>query len=219
MKITALTTLLMATTLWVAPIYAEVESAKADIPVTTADLKKDKDIASVERYLTNISTIVSDFVQVAPDGSLSSGKMFIKRPKKMRWVYDPPTPIIMNTRGNFLTYYDFDLKQVSDIPLDSTLLSFFAQTNIKFGETVKVVEFKKDEAVWRIALVQANTPENGKLTMEFTTKPLTLRNFKVKDAQGQETTISLNHARFDVPLDDAVFAFQDPRILKNAPKR
>lgn len=173
-----------------------------------------KDVERIERYLTNLSTIIADFVQVAPDGSLSSGKMFVKRPDKMRWVYDPPTPIIMNTRGSFLTYYDFKLDQVSDIPLDSTMLSFFTQKEIKFGQTIKVVGFENEGGVLRIELRQASKPEDGKLTLELTDNPLTLKNFIVRDVQGQDTTVSLNNSRFDVPLDDAVFAFQDPRMLR-----
>jgi outer membrane lipoprotein-sorting protein len=171
-----------------------------------------EDVARIERYLMNIRTITSDFVQIAPDGNATSGKMFVKRPNKMRWVYDPPTPVLMVTRGNLLTYYDFELKQVSDVPLDSTLLSFFASDDIKFGQTVKVHALEKDPGLLRVMLVQADNPKLGLLTLEFTDAPLTLRNFVIKDAQGKVTSVSLTNTRFDEPLDDKIFEFIDPRV-------
>ncbi len=184
-----------------------------------APLNKVAELARIERYLTNIRTITSDFVQIAPDGASTSGKMFIKRPNRMRWTYDPPTPVLMVTRGNFLTYYDFGLKQVSDIPLDDTLLSFFASQNIKFGETVKVHGLQKEAGVVRIQLQPAKNPELGSLTLEFTDGPLTLRNFLIKDAQGRVTNVALTNTRFDEPLPDAIFEFQDPRVRGTAKHR
>ena len=180
-------------------------AAEASAPLQSGDRER------VERYLTNIHSITSDFVQIAPDGNVTSGKVFIKRPNKMRWVYDPPTPVLMVTRGNFLTYYDFELKQVSDIPLDSTLLSFFAMDKVKFGETVKVVGTERAAGILRMKLQQSDNPSLGQLTLEFADNPLTLHSFIIRDAQGKTTSVTLNKARFDEDLDDSIFEFIDPR--------
>lgn len=189
----------------------KVEEAKP-APAPEPGFDKSAETARIERYLTNLRTIASDFVQIAPDGASTSGKMFVKRPNKMRWTYDPPTPVLMVTRGNFLTYYDFGLKQVSDIPLDNTLLSFFSSDNVKFGETVKIRGLQKEAGIVRIQLQQADNPELGILTLEFTDAPLTLRNFIIKDAQGRTTSVSMTNTRYDEPLSDELFEFQDPRI-------
>lgn len=188
-------------------------------PMSEPAFDKVAETARIERYLTNIRTIASDFVQIAPDGTSTSGKMFVKRPNKMRWTYDPPTPVLMVTRGNFLTYYDFGLKQVSDIPLDDTLLSFFSSGNVKFGETVKIRGLQKESGIVRIQLQQADNPELGILTLEFTDGPLTLRNFIIKDAQGRTTSVSMTNTRFDEPLADDIFEFQDPRVRGTAKHR
>ncbi len=194
-------------------------TALSEAPVAAAPVNNADEQARIERYLTNIRTITSDFVQIAPDGGSTSGKMFVKRPNKMRWTYDPPTPVLMVTRGNFLTYYDFGLKQVSDIPLDDTLLSFFASEHIRFGETVKVRSLEKEAGILRIRIQQADNPELGTLTLEFTDAPLTLRNFIIRDAQGRVTSVAMTNTRFDEPLPDAIFEFQDPRVRGKAVKR
>jgi outer membrane lipoprotein-sorting protein len=59
--------------------------------------------------------------------------------------------------------------------------------------------------------VQADKPEEGALTMEFSDKPLQLRQMVVEDARGQRTNISLQNATFGQPLPDSLFKFEDPR--------
>lgn len=170
-------------------------------------------LTRIEKYLSGISTIVADFNQVAPNGELTSGKFYLKRPQQMRWQYSPPTPILMVTRGDYLTYYDYELDQVSDIPLQDTLLGFLSQKKISFADkAVKIVGVEQEPGVIRISLIQSDKPDDGTLTLQFSDKPLRLYNMQVMDATGQTTSINLNNARFDQKLTDEVFAFKDPRV-------
>ena len=80
---------LLVTSNWqlVTPAYADIYSRNA------ADLER------IQDYLNGITTVTADFTQVAPDGSLTGGKFFLKRPGKMRWQYSPPTPLLMIADG------------------------------------------------------------------------------------------------------------------------
>jgi outer membrane lipoprotein-sorting protein len=172
-------------------------------------------LARVEAYLNSLTTIESEFVQIAPDGSIASGRFFLKRPGKMRWQYDPPVPVLMISNGTTLVYYDFELEQMSHIPLDETLAGFLAQERIRFTpDVIKVLEQTAQDGVIRIRLTQAKKPDEGELTLELSDAPLQLRNMIVKDASGQETNVSLNNARFGIPLENKLFIFRDPRIFK-----
>lgn len=174
----------------------------------------------LETYMTDLTTIAADFTQIAPDGGLASGKFYLKRPKLMRWQYDPPTPILMVTRGDYLTYYDYELEQVSDIPLDSTLLGLLSEPQISFDDArVMVTDMQQEPGMLRVSLVQRNSPEDGTLTLEFSDSPLKLQNMHVVDGTGQTTHITLNNARFGITLDDELFEFKDPRIGGNKRNR
>src|SRR6202034_1726770 len=117
-----------------------------------------KTIDHIQDYLSNLTTIISDFTQVAPDGNLTSGKFFLERPGRMRWQYNPPTPVLMVSDGNDLVYYDYELEQVSHIPLDSTLIGFLAQNPIRFTGTVGITGFSQNAGVIRISLAQRKKP-------------------------------------------------------------
>jgi len=189
------------------------EASAPDVTFLTPEevAKDQKTITRIENYLSGLSTIVSDFTQVAPDGALTSGKFYLQRPGRMRWQYNPPTPILMVASGTELVYYDYELEQVSHIPLDSTLIGFLAQDKITFDKNVGVVDLSKEAGVIRITMAQRDKPTDGLLMLEFSANPLTLRNMVVRDATNQVTTVSLNNARFGLPLDPELFVFRDPR--------
>lgn len=190
------------------PVYA-TEKPVAFLPAATLENNRFT-IQRIERYLSGISTIVSDFTQIAPDSSLTNGKFFMKRPGKMRWQYNPPTPVLMVSSGSELVFYDYELDQVSHIPLDGSLISFLAQDKIIFGGKVGITRFSNEANAIRIEVAQKDKPTEGKLMLEFSDKPLTLRNMVITDATGQTTTVALENAKFGTELDPDLFIFREP---------
>jgi outer membrane lipoprotein-sorting protein len=172
-------------------------------------------ILRLQDYLSGLSSIVSDFTQVAPDVTLTGGKFFLQRPGKMRWQYNQPTPILMVSNGSELVYYDYELEQVSHIPMDSTMIGFLAQDKIRFDNKVGIISLSHTPGVIRIEVSQRKKPDDGQLLLEFSDNPLQLRNMVVTDATHQVTTVSLNNARFGVKLDPELFIFRDPRKGRN----
>src|SRR6202035_5321103 len=49
-------------------------------------------VDKVSSYLSNVQTLVGDFVQVGPDGRRAEGQFFILKPGKVRFDYNPPNP-------------------------------------------------------------------------------------------------------------------------------
>ncbi len=191
--------------------YPAVPSSEARF-MTDAELERHRAaIERLENYLSGLTTVTSEFTQIAPDGALTSGRFYMQRPGKMRWQYNPPTPILMVANGNELIFYDYELQQVSYIPLDSTLIGFLAQDEIRFAGKVGIIAFSEGAGVTRVTLAQLEKPSDGHLTLEFSNKPLTIRNMVVLDATGQSTTVSLNNATFGQALDKDLFIFRDPR--------
>jgi outer membrane lipoprotein-sorting protein len=168
-------------------------------------------LEKIEKYLSGITTVNADFVQVEPNGNISSGKFYMQRPGRMRMEYNPPNPVLLVTNGNALVYYDKSLQQVTNIPLSSTLVGFLTRPQIRFDSSVKIVDFTRKPGSLRLTLVQTARPKDGLLTLEFQDDPLKIRNMVVTDSAGQITTVSLNNAQFDVPVDQKLFVFRDPR--------
>ncbi len=188
-------------------------AARADADPNPATNPDNADgIKKVETYLSGITSVVADFNQVSADGSTGTGKFFLKRPGKMRWQYNPPTPILLVSNGSTVTYYDASLDQVSYVGIDDTMAGFLAQQTIKLeSDSTHLSRFENADGVIRATLVQKKKPTEGSLTLELTDKPIGLKQMTVVDATGNSTTIQLQNAQFGPVLDDKLFVFEDPR--------
>lgn len=191
---------------------AQARAATDSIFLPAATIEANKyTIQRIELYLSHLTTIASEFTQVAPDGALTNGKFFLQRPGKMRWQYNPPTPVLMVANGSELIFYDYQLEQISHIPLDGSLVSFLSREKITFGGDVGITKFSNAANAIRIEVAQRAKPDEGKLMLEFSDKPLQLKSMIVTDATGQVTTVALQNAQYDIAIDPALFVFKDPR--------
>ncbi len=169
------------------------------------------DVGRIEAYLNRIRTLKARFLQVSSTGDLSEGTLFISRPGKLRIEYDPPVPILIVADRGVLTYFDKELKQVSEIDLESTPAGILVQETISFfSGDFTLTRFKRQADVARVTLVRTEDPLEGSLTLIFSDRPLILRKWIVTDAQGVKTTVSLLKTRFGLPLNPELFTFEAP---------
>ena len=182
------------------------------IPTLALASSRADDISRVEAYLSTLTTLQANFTQIAPDGSISTGKFYLKRPGKMRWDYAPPSKILLISDGEDIVYFDGELGQVNYLSVDETLASFLTRPGIRLeSEATKLVAFESGHGVIRASLVQKTREKEGMLTLEFTDNPLALRQMTMRDAAGNLTSIQLQGAKYGVALGDALFVFRDPR--------
>src|SRR5690606_14235092 len=53
------------------------------------------DIQRVERYFNDVDTLKARFRQIAEDGGIAQGTIYLRRPGRMRVEYDPPVPVLL----------------------------------------------------------------------------------------------------------------------------
>ncbi len=171
-------------------------------PLNDQDLA---DIARVETYLNGLTTVQSRFIQSSSQGNIARGEVFISRPGRLRFEYDPPTPVLLVADGLFLIYVDKELEQISQIPIGSTPLGILIDKQIKFGEKAEVVDVTRDPGLLRVTSRMVEEPEAGTVTMVFSESPLALRQWTIVDAQGTSIRVALLDPRRGMPLDKELF--------------
>ena len=78
--------------------------AEAEKAIAARLTTQDKiDLKRVEKYLESLSTLKSEFLQVSSNGSVASGKLYMSRPGKLRFEYDP-TGLNFNDLGRHLPH-------------------------------------------------------------------------------------------------------------------
>lgn len=166
-------------------------------------------VARVESYLSGVRTLQARFVQVASNGAYAEGTFYLSRPGKLRFEYDPPTPLLIVSDGTVVYSYDTALKQTTQIPVNLTPLWFLLRERIRFSGDITITKFEQQGGVLRITLVQTKDPGAGSVELAFQNEPLALRQWTVTDAQGITTNIALTEARQDVRLDGKLFVFTE----------
>jgi outer membrane lipoprotein-sorting protein len=163
----------------------------------------------IAAYLNGIRTMTAQFQQVAGNGAVSTGKLWVARPGRMRFVYDPPAAIVLLADATSVYYFDKQLDQVSKYDLRQTPAWFFLRDPVSFGGDVTVTQFQHAGNVLRVTVVEAAQPDTGSLTLVFMENPLSLRQWIVVDQQGKTTTVSLSDLQFGMALDPRLFQYQD----------
>ena len=185
---------------------------KAKLPLSERDKA---DIARAEDYLNGITTLKARFLQISPNGTSVEGDAYLSRPGKLRLQYDPPSPLLVVADGSFLIVHDRQLGEPSYLPLDSTPAGVLVRANVKLnGDDVTVTRVVRLPGVVRVSLVQSDDPAAGEITLVFSDAPFALRQWQVKDAQNQITTVSLFETQNGLTLDPKLFQFQNPNFMK-----
>src|SRR3954469_13323661 len=73
---------------------------------TAFDAKQRALIDRVNVYLMSLQTLVGDFVQIGPDGRRSEGKLYLQKPGRVRFEYNPPSPVELVSDGNSVVVRD-----------------------------------------------------------------------------------------------------------------
>lgn len=177
---------------------------------------KDKaDVARAEEYLNSITTLKARFLQIAGNGNQAEGTAYLARPGRMRLQYDPPSPLLVVADGTFLIVHDKELGEPSYIPLGSTPAGVLVRENVRLiGQDVTVTRVVRLPGVLNISLVETDEPEAGEITLVFSESPFALRQWRVVDAQGSTTTVSLYEAQNGLKLDSKLFEFKNPNFDK-----
>ncbi len=184
-------------------------SASAQAPPAVALAPQDTlELQRIAAYLNGIRTMTAEFRQVANNGAVSTGKVWVARPGRMRFEYNPPNPITLLADATSVYYWDKQLNQTSKYDLRSTPAWFFLRDPINFGSDVIVTRFQRQANQVEVTVVESAHPDAGSLTLVFSENPLALRQWTVIDQQGKRTTVTLSDLQFGMALDPRLFQYQ-----------
>ncbi len=172
-------------------------------------------MARVETFLNNLHTLKARFEQIAPDGRTSGGTVWLQRPGRMRFQYDPPSPFLLVAGYGLLVFHDSQLNQTSNIPLGRTPVGLLLQDPVKLiGQGITVQQVARYPGQLQVTMYRTATPGEGNLTLVFADGPLALRSWIVVDAQRQQTRVTLYDVQFGGTFDTSLFTFVDPGTLR-----
>ena len=143
---------------------------------------------SVASHFSATRTMLGSFIQFAPDGTQSGGKFFIKRPGRIRFDYDAPSPILVKSDGRTVGVHNKALETWDYYPLRATPLGVLLSDKIEVEED-SVQSVSIDDDLITIVLENKTLLQESRLTLLFDRVTNELKQWTVRDGQGRETTV------------------------------
>jgi outer membrane lipoprotein-sorting protein len=180
------------------------------------------DLALVQQHLQGVTSMTAGFAQTDRNGRTLTGTMTLKRPGKIRFQYEKGVPQLIVADGNSLYFIDYQVKQVERWPIGNSPLAVLLNPKRDIAKFARLVP-TRDPKVLSVEVHDSRHPEYGRITLIFQRDAggpagLMLLGWVALDSQNNRTTIKLSNQRFNAPVSDGTFRWNDPRP-KTGPNR
>lgn len=168
-------------------------------------------------YLNDLKTAKGAFTQINQDGTISIGTLYIHRPGRMRFDYDPPSPALVMAGGGTVAIFDRKSNEPpQQFPLKRTPLSVILTRDVDLGRADMITGHREEDQVTIVTAHDPEQPDAGTIDLMFTADPVTLRKWVITDESGAETTVVLGDMQRGMKLGASLFSVQNEvRKLKD----
>ena len=163
-------------------------------------------LSQISGYLNQLQTAQGGFTQINSDGTLFTGQIYIKRPGRIRFEYNPPSESMVMASGGQLAVFDTRSNTGPErFPLNQTPLNIILAPDVDLERERMVTNVTSDGTTTTVTAQDPDFPQYGSLQMVFTANPIELRQWVVTDDLGTETTVILNDLIAGGSLGDLLF--------------
>ncbi len=212
------------------PVMDESETAPEPItiapkPIVTASaipvalnqpLPNSVVVERANAFFTNLSTMVADFTQVGGDGRRQGGTLYLQRPGKVRFEYDPPATLQVIADGRSVAVRDRKLATQDLYSISQTPLKFLLRERVNLGQDIRIAGITNDGSGVRINLEDSSTlGGTSRITLFFDPQIENLSQWRIVDAQGFQTIVVLDKVERGRRIDQDLFKIQYETIIGN----
>ena len=163
---------------------------------------KNNTLKLINDYLEDIRTLQANFSQTNNTVDIMTGVLFLKKPGKIRFSYDPPNNLQIVTKQQAVLIFD-PKNSVSGpltYPISSTPLGFLIKNDLSslIGENGKV--FELDDFIF----FKVHNPQYH-LRIEFSKNPLSLFGWEFKNKIGETIKVTLNDIQKNNYISNEIF--------------
>ncbi len=163
-------------------------------------------IERINRALNASQTLVSDFTQVNADGRRRTGRLYVLRPGKLRFDYNPPSQLEVVADGSNVAVIDKRVPQQDVYGINQTPLKFLTRADIDIARDTKVVSVRRDKDEVILDIEDRNTVAGtSKIRIQFAGDTFMIRRWIVTDPQGVPTTVVLSNPSTSQRPDRSLF--------------
>lgn len=164
-------------------------------------------LGELSRYLNSLKTAEAEFTQVNADGSISTGKVYINRPGRVRFEYAPPDRTLVLASGGQVAIFDAKSNLPPEqYPLARTPLNLILAQKVDLERARMVVGHTSDDKTTSVVAQDPEHPEYGTIRMVFGGQPTELRQWVITDNTGGQTKVILGDLKKGATYQPSLFS-------------
>jgi outer membrane lipoprotein-sorting protein len=143
-------------------------------------------------YIQNLKTVRGRFTQVDANGAITTGLLYLQRPGKARFEYDPPASLLVVSDGFNVAVHDRRLNNWNIYPLGQTPLVLLLAKHVRLDRGVVITDVEQVPGGFTIDASDGSKKAQGRITMNFSDSgAIALKGWTIVDLQGKETRVQL----------------------------
>jgi outer membrane lipoprotein-sorting protein len=149
-------------------------------------------LGALSNYLNQLTSAEGSFTQINADETISTGTLYLRRPGKVRFEYNPPEKALVMANNGTVVVFDRKLNsEPNTYPLNRTPLGLILARNVNLTRANMVVAHGYDGTATTVTAQDPENPEFGSIELKFTDDPVELRQWVITDDGGSQTTVIL----------------------------
>ncbi|HTR85278.1 MAG TPA: outer membrane lipoprotein carrier protein LolA [Reyranella sp.] len=168
------------------------------------------EVTQAETYINSIRTAQARFVQNNPNGSIAQGTIYLSRPGKMRFVYDPPSQLKIVADGTQVTLWDPATRDFGQWPIGWTAATFLVRQPLRLSGDLTVTKVERVNGLLQYTIVQTRKPQEGTIIVRLSENPMELKGWSIIDGRGNKVDVALTHLQTGLQLADSLFKYDGP---------
>ena len=163
----------------------------------------------ISSYFNSMTTAEAQFSQITDTGETSTGRLFIRRPGRIRFEYDPPEATLVVVGGGQVAVFDPKSRdEPLRFPLRHSPLNLVLEREVDLAQRDMVVAHFEVESQTAVTLQDLENPDYGFIQLIFNDNPVQLHQWVVQDNSGGQTHIILDSLTEGGKLSNMLFNIQ-----------
>ena len=147
-------------------------------------------LSNLSSYLESIKKVSGSFTQINSDKTVSTGRIFLFRPGRMRMEYKTPDNSLVIVGGSQIAVFDSKSNTHPRIfPLRKTPLKILLEKKINLKTSDIIIRHEEVENSTVVVLQDPKLSSYGSLKLVFTDHPVTLRQWVITNEMSDQTVL------------------------------
>lgn len=159
--------------------------------------------------LTSVRTAQGNFTQMSADYSVTTGTFALRRPGRLRFDYDDPTPVLVVANGTTVAMQDSELETTDRVPLSSTPLGILLADELDFEADANVIDVARYDGMLGVTVEDRAGEMDGALTLLMRESDKALLGWRTIDSAGGITSVELSDVKYGEKINPRLFIMDD----------